>query len=84
MATVTLSPSQRVRVIQKLTTREGPWKTEIIGRVVSHSASPTGSWYAHGKNGRLWLHRLRLEKDDGEIVDLIIDDDSEVTVLEGE
>lgn len=81
MTAVTLVPSQRVRVVQKLVTREGGWETTTVGRVVSHSASQTGSWYAHGKDGRLWLHRLRLQKEDGEIVDLVLSDDSEVTIL---
>lgn len=42
---------------------------------------PTGSWFAHGKEARLWLDRLKLEKEDGELVELILDQDSRVVIL---
>ena len=30
----------------------------------------TGSWFAHSRNDRLWLDRLEIQKDDGEITTL--------------
>lgn len=77
-----LKLSQRVRVVQTIQTRAGAWKTQVEGRVVNIAADPTGSWFAHGKQDKLWLDRLRLEKDDGEIVDLVLDEKSVVTSLE--
>jgi hypothetical protein len=76
-----LKPSQRVRVIQTIHTRDGPWQAQVEGRIASCGWQPTGSWFAHGKNDRLWLCRLRLEKDDGEFVDIVIDGETVVTPL---
>jgi len=76
--------SQLVRVAQTIATHDGAWMTEVQGRVVSASREPTGSWFAHGKNGRLWLDRLRIQKGDGEITDLILDPTSIVTLLSDE
>jgi hypothetical protein len=81
MQSMNFTPSQRVRVRQRIRTRRGPWDTEVEGTVVSCTPEPTGSWYAHGKHDRLWLQRLRLRRSDGEIVDLVLDGDSSVTVL---
>ena len=81
MALPVLQPSQRVRVTQNIRARDAVWSTSVEGRVLSCEPHPTGSWFAHGKNDRLWLQRLRLEKPDGEIVDLILDDGSEVQLL---
>lgn len=82
MASIELKPAQRVRIIQTIHTRQGDWRTEVEGEVVSFSSQPTGSWFAHGKHNRLWLPRLRLKRDDGEIVDLILDRDSRAEVLD--
>lgn len=76
----TLVPGQRVRVVQTVNTRDGPWQTEVEGEVVSCRPEPTGSWFAHGKNDRFWLLRLRLRRDDGELVDLTLDDRSQVSL----
>jgi hypothetical protein len=79
-----LRPSQVVRVVQMIAARDGAWQTEVRGRVVSASREPTGSWFAHGRNGRLWLDRLRIQKADGEIADLVLDRESVVTILDEE
>ncbi|MBX3395112.1 MAG: hypothetical protein KF841_07055 [Phycisphaerae bacterium] len=44
-------------------------------------ARPTGSWFAHGKGDKLWLTRLRLRRDDGELVDFNLDQDTRITLL---
>ena len=76
-----LRPSQRVRMTQKIRARDVVWSAPVEGRVISCESQPTGSWFAHGKDDRLWLERLRIEKADGEIVDLILDEACEVVVL---
>ncbi len=76
-----LVPGRKVRVVQSIQTRRGPWQTQIEGEVLSCASQPTGSWYAHGKHDRLWLQRLRLKRTDGEIVDLVLDEDSVVTEI---
>lgn len=84
MPALSMKPSQRVRVLQTIRMREGDWQTGVEGEIVSVESKPTGSWFAHGKDDKLWLTRLRIRKDDGELVDLILDRDSVVTVLDGD
>jgi hypothetical protein len=81
MKSVDLQPSQKVRVVQTIRTREGQWPTQIEGEVVSCEQAPTGSWFAHGKNDKLWLQRLRLKRSDGELVDLVLDEATQITIL---
>lgn len=82
MSPTSLLPDKKVRVIQKIRTREGVWQTEVEGRIVSFKPQPTGSWFAHGKNDKYWLPRLRLKRTDGEIVDLILDEESQIIPLD--
>lgn len=78
-----LQPGTRVRVRQTLVVadRPDPWGPTIEGTVVAATPDTTGSWYAHGKHCKLWLLRLRVRKDDGEMTDLVIDRGSEVEIL---
>ena len=65
------------------TQRRGrPYPAEVIGVVEAWEESPTGSWFAHGKDDKLWLKRLRLRKADGEITLLVIDDSTAIAKLE--
>jgi hypothetical protein len=41
----------------------------------------TGSWFAHGKDDKVWLDRIELRKDDGEMVVCNLDQFSEVEVV---
>lgn len=76
-----ISPGTRVRIRQTIQFRHGEWPCEVEGVVIEHAAIPTASWFAHMPRHRLWLNRLRLQKDDGEITLLNLDEDSVVTVL---
>ena len=82
MSNSIVAPSKRVRVTQTITGRDKSWQTQVEGVVVSATSRPTGSWYAHGKNDKLWLNRLRIRRDDGELVDLVINGDSKVEILD--
>jgi hypothetical protein len=77
----TLAAGTRAKVMQTIRWRDRLWQREVVGTVVSCSRQPTGSWFVHGENGRLWLHRLQLRKDDGEVTDLVLDPNSTVIVL---
>ncbi len=68
-----LRAGTRVRITQQVPRRQGHLKTTIEGSVVRYEQSKTGSWYAHGKDDKLWLDRLVLRRDDGEIVYLNLD-----------
>lgn len=64
----------RVKVTQQIAARDYTWVTTTEGTVVDYRQKPTGSWYAHSKDERLWLDRLVLKKDDGEITTLNLDE----------
>jgi hypothetical protein len=78
-------PGQRVRVTQQIARLPrpggGPLQTTVEGTVVSFQQQKTGSWYAHSRDHKLWLDRLELRKDDGEVVVLNLDHYSHVDVL---
>lgn len=76
-----LSPGQRAAVIQQIPQRDQVWTTRVEGEVVRCEQKKTGSWFAHGKDDKLWLDRLTLRKDDGEIVVCILDQYSRIEVL---
>lgn len=77
-----LTPGTRVRIVQRIRRREGMWTTEVEGEVVDVLNAPTGSWYAHGKDDRYWLKRIRLRKDDGEITLISLDEGSRIILLD--
>lgn len=76
-----LRAGTRVRITQQVPRRQGHLKTAVEGSVVRYEQSKTGSWYAHGKDDKLWLDRLVLRRDDGEIVYLNLDQYSVVEAV---
>jgi hypothetical protein len=82
----TLAPGARVTVTQQMAHRipEKAWTNTVTGTVLEYVQKPTGSWYAHSKNDKLWLDRLKIRKDDGELLTLILDEYSRVEILKGE
>jgi hypothetical protein len=66
-------PGTRVRVTQHMVRPTATTKTVVEGTVVRYEQSKTGSWFAHSKDDRLWLDRLVLRRDDGEMVHLNLD-----------
>lgn len=78
------APGQKVAVTQQIPQRDGDcWTTTIVGKVVRFEQEKTGSWYAHAKDDKLWLDRLVLEKEDGEITELILDKYSHIEPAPG-
>lgn len=68
------TPGRRVRVTQQIPQRDGEcWTTTVEGTVVKFEQKKTGSWFAHAKHDKLWLDRLTLRKEDGEISELNLD-----------
>lgn len=78
---ITLQPGQRVRFTQQVDRREGDWTNEVVGEVVNVTPERTGSWYAHGKDSKLWLYRVRLRKADGELTTLTVDQHTRYEIL---
>lgn len=71
-----------VRVRQTVDRRIGPVQIDVVGIVEAWHELPTGSWFAHGKDDKLWLCRLELKKVDGERTFLVIDEQSRIAKLE--
>jgi hypothetical protein len=69
-----LTKGARVRVTQQIAARDYTWTSDIRGTIVDYSQKQTGSWYAHSKDDKLWLDRLTLRKDDGELITLNLDE----------
>jgi hypothetical protein len=72
-------PGTRVRVTQQVPHRDQSWSNTVEGVITRYQQAKTGSWFAHAKDDRLWLDRLELRLDDGEIVILNLD---QYTVIE--
>lgn len=76
-------PGQRVVVTQQIPQRDEVWTTQVEGEVVRYEQKKTGSWFAHSKNHKLWLDRLLIRKDDGELVMVNLDNYTHVEVVDG-
>ena len=81
---VKLVPGAKVRVTQQIAARNHTWTSDIRGTIVDYSQQQTGSWYAHSKDDKLWLDRLTLRKDDGELITLNLDEYSHIELLPGD
>lgn len=75
-------PGQRVRVTQQLARIKGGSSTTVEGVLKRIGQQKTGSWFAHGKDDKLWLDRVELVKADGEQVVINLDQYSRVELLE--
>lgn len=71
-------PGTRVVITQQIPQRDEVWTTRTEGTIVRYEQKKTGSWFAHSKDDKLWLDRLVLKKDDGEIVVCNLDSYSHV------
>ena len=77
-----LRAGARVLVVQQIAARNYAWGTEHRGTVIKYEQKQTGSWYAHSRGDKLWLDRLVLKKDDGEIFTFNLDEYTHLEVLE--
>lgn len=76
-----LIPGAKVEVIQQIPHRDRVWTNTVRGTVLNYQQRQTGSWFAHSKDDKLWLDRLQIQKDDGEVTILILDEYSQVNVI---
>jgi hypothetical protein len=78
------TPGQRLRITQQvphLGNGDPTLATVVEGVVVKYVQQKTGSWFAHSKDHKLWLDRVQLRKDDGELVYVNLDKYSSVEEL---
>jgi hypothetical protein len=78
-----LHPGDHIRITQRIVGREGNWAAPVEGTVQSYTPEPTGSWFAQGRDDKLWLLRVHLRKPDGEVSNLILDAFSRIETLPG-
>lgn len=74
-------PGTRVRVLQQMPQAKQTWSQSTEGVITRYRQAKTGSWFAHSKDDRLWLDRLELRLDDGEITVLNLDRYSVIEVV---
>src|SRR3954453_6390359 len=75
-----LRPGVRVKVVQQIAARNYTWTSDVVGTVVEYRQKQTGSWFAHSKDDKLWLDRLLIRKEDGELTALNLDDYSHIEI----
>jgi len=71
--TTVFAPGTRVKVTQQIPQTHAVWSSSVEGVVMRYRQAQTGSWYAHAKDDRLWLDRLELRMDSGELTTLNLD-----------
>jgi hypothetical protein len=76
-------PGQRVRIKYTIDRRDGDWHGEVEGVIEQIDLEKTGSWYAHSKDNKFWLRRVKLRKDDGELSLLNLDYMTDVDIVDG-
>ena len=76
-----LRPGARVRVVQQIAARSYAWGTEHVGTLVKYEQKQTGSWYAHSRGDKLWLDRLVMKKDDGEVFIFNLDEYTHLDII---
>ena len=65
---------------QQIAARDRSWSSEVRGTVLEYQQKQTGSWFAHSKDDKLWLDRLLIRKEDGELTTLNLDDYSHIEI----
>lgn len=75
-------PGQRVRVTQTISWGRHADRTSIEGEVLRIGQQKTGSWFAHARDDKLWIDRIELKRDDGEIVVCNLDQQSIVEAID--
>ena len=81
--TLIYQPGTVVRITQQIPRRLDTYTTSVTGKVVRQERQNSGSWFARNKRNRVWLDRLVIQKTDGEVSILNLDEYTVVEVLEG-
>lgn len=82
--TLVFAPGTRIRITQQIPQRDQVFAKAIEGIVLRQERQSSGSWFARNKNDLVWLDRLILQKDDGEISIFNLDEYTRIEVLTGE
>lgn len=80
----TLVPGCRVRITKQVARQGACLTNSVEGTVVKAEQRKTGSWFAHSKDDKLWLDRLEITKDDGEVYVCNVDAHTVIEVISSE
>lgn len=83
MQTTEIQPGSRVRVTTSTPKGERFLTHSFEGTVLRMGRQKTGSWFAHSRDKKLWIDRLELKMDDGELRVCNLDQYTRVEVLDG-
>jgi hypothetical protein len=81
--TVTYAPGTVVRITEQIPRRLDTYTSVVTGTVVRQERQKSGSWFARNQNNKVWLDRLIIQKADGEISILNLDEYTNVEVVQG-
>ena len=81
--TVLYVPGTVVKVTQQIARHLDALTMEVTGKVLRQERQPSGSWFARNKRDKVWLDRLVIEKEEGEISILNLDEYTVVEVVQG-
>jgi hypothetical protein len=81
--TLLYQPGTVVRVTQQIPRRLDTVTTVMEGTVVRQERQRSGSWFARNKRSKVWLDRLVVQKADGELSILNLDEYTVVEVVQG-
>jgi len=79
--TVQIEAGMRIRVTQQVMRGANSSTVSVEGEVLRVGQQKTGSWFAHAKDKKLWLDRVELRRDDGELVTVNLDQYSVVEAI---
>jgi hypothetical protein len=74
-------PGQSVAIIQQIPLHSGTWTTRTQGAILRYEQCKTGAAFARAKDDRLWLDRLIVRRDDGEVTAYVLDQYTRVEPL---
>jgi len=75
------SPGTRVRVTQHVRVGHRRWLTQVEGVVVNEGRRPVGGIEMGGKASYCHQKTLRLERDDGELTEIAVDEETQVQTI---
>jgi len=81
--TVLYAPGTMVKVTQQIPQRDDDYTVTVQGKVLRQERQESGSWFARNRQNKVWLDRLIIQKADGEISILNLDEYTRVEILEG-
>lgn len=76
------APGTKVRVVQYARVGHRRWKTQVEGVVVDEGLRPVGGIEMGGKAAFCRQATLMLKRDDGELTQVAVDENTEITVLQ--